>query len=222
MVKIIADHRERASGILQELAKKNIEVEMQQLLSADFIISTKDRGGIIHNVGVERKTTNDFLNSIIDKRIIQQLIVLKENFTIPLLIIEVESNIYQIRDFHPNAIRGMLAAIAIDMQIPILYTRNYRDTAALLSVIAHRLEKPRSAFSLLKKKKPLSLKEQQEYIIETLPGIGPSLAKALLKEFESVKKVINAKEEHLRKVEKIGPKKAKRIREVIDTGYQER
>src|SRR3989344_2924379 len=133
MAQIIVDHRERSSGIIKELIKKGIDPEIKQLISADFIIPTKDRSGNIHNVGVEKKTMNDFLNSIIDKRIIQQLIALKENFSIPLLIIEGEENIYKIRNFHPNAIRGMLASIAIDMQIPILYTRNYRDTASLLA-----------------------------------------------------------------------------------------
>jgi len=218
-MQIIIDQGERSSGIVKELIKKGIDPEIKQLISADFIIPTKDINGNIHNVGIERKTTNDFLNSIIDKRIIQQLIALKENFSIPLLIIEGEENIYKIRNFHPNAIRGMLASIAIDMQIPILYTRNYRDTASLLAIIAKRLEKPRSSISLLKKRKPLTLKEQQEYLIETLPGIGPSLAKSMLTKFKSVKKVINAKEHHLIKVEKIGPIKAKKIRQVIEEEY---
>ena len=220
MTQIIVDHRERSSGIVKELIKKGFDPEMQQLISADFIIPTKDINGNIHNVGVERKTKNDFLNSIIDRRIIQQLIALKENFSIPLLIIEGEENLYRIRNFHPNAIRGMLASIAIDMQIPILYTRNYRDTASLLIVIAKRLEKPRRSISFLKKRKPLSIKEQQEYLIETLPGIGPSLAKSMLTKFKTVKKIMNAKEHHLTKVEKIGPKKAKKIREVLEHEYE--
>src|SRR3989344_5622509 len=135
----------------KELNKKGIDPEIKQLISADFIIPTKDINGNIHNVGIERKTTNDFLNSIIDKRIIQQLIALKENFTIPLLIIEGSKNIYEIRNFHPNAIRGMLASIALDYQIPIIYTKNFRDTASLLTVIAKRLEKPIRQISLLKK-----------------------------------------------------------------------
>ena len=69
-------------------------------------------------------------------------------------------------------------------------------------------------------KKPMSLKEQQEYIISALPGIGLGLAKPLLRKFKSVKKIINAKEEKLEKVEKIGPKKAKMIRDVVDSEYE--
>ena len=219
MPTIILDHRERKSGIKKELIKKDIEVEEKQLISADFIIQTKTLTGQIQTVGIERKTTGDFLNSIIDKRILTQLITLKENFNIPLLIIEGAENIYQIRNFHPNAIRGMLTTIAIDFQVPILQTRNYRDTAALLSIIAKRLEKPRKSLSLLKKKKPTTLKEQQEYLIESLPTVGPTLSKSLLKKFKTVKKIINAKEEQLQKVEKIGKLKAKKIKDVIEESY---
>ena len=219
MQTIIVDQRERTSGIVKELVKKNIKIEIRQLVIADFVIQTKDLEGKIIDVGIERKTINDFLNSIIDKRLLTQLIVLKENFQLPLLIIEGSENIYSIRNFHPNSIRGMLASIAIDFQVPIIFTRNLKDTSALLTVIAKRLEKPIKNISLLKKRKPLTLKEQQEYLIESLPGIGPTLSRSLLKKFKTVKKIINAKEKKLIKIEKLGPKKATEIKKVIESEY---
>lgn len=219
MAKIIVDYRED-KNIVKELYKHGVDVEIKSLIAADFIMQIKDVNNNVKDLAIERKTTPDFLNSIIDKRILTQLIALKENFPLQLLIIEGEENIYQIRNFHPNSIRGMLSSIAIDYQIPILYTKNYRDTAAYLALIAKRLEKPRRSISLLNKRKPLTLKEQQEYIIESLPGIGPSLSKSLLKKFKTVKNVINAKEEKLQKVEKIGGKKSKAIREVLDSEYK--
>lgn len=219
MAKVIVDHRERASGIIAELGKRDLDVEVRSLVTADFIIETKDKNGIIHNVGIEKKTQIDFLNSIIDKRLLSQLVILKENFSLPLLIVEGEENIYRLRNFHPNAIRGMLAAIAIDFQIPILYTKNYRDTASLLEIISRRLEAPKNTFSLLKKRKPATIREQQELIVETLPGIGPTIAKALLEKFKSIKKIANADEKELEEVDKIGKKKAKEIKKVIEEEY---
>lgn len=217
MKKVIVDHRE-PKELIRELAK-DLDIETKQLITADYIIQSKNNQEKEITVGIERKTLNDFLNSIIDKRILQQLIYLKENFNVPILIIEGRENIYMIRKFHPNAIRGMLASIAIDFQVPILQTKNYRDTASLIKVIAKRLEKPRSILSLLKKRKPTSLKEQQEYMIESLPSVGPTLSKSLLKKFKSVKKVINATEEKLQKIEKLGPKKAKLIKKVTESKY---
>jgi len=219
-MKIIVDHREKASGIITELAKKGFEIEVKQLITADYIVESRDRSNNPVTVGIERKVQSDFLNSIIDRRIIQQLMYLKENFTIPLLIIEGSQNIYTLRNFHPNAVRGMLASIAIDFQIPIIHTKNLRDTVALLEVIAKRLEKPRSQLSLLKKRKPATLKEQQEYIIESLPLIGPQMAKELLKSFKSVKNVFNASEDDLLKIDKMGKKKIEGMKAVIDKEYE--
>ncbi len=221
MSQIIIDHRENNIEIIKELVKSKIDFEKKQLLVADFVIQSKSQEGKIVEVAIERKTLNDFLNSIIDKRIITQLIALKENYEIPLLIIEGSENIYAIRNFHPNAIRGMLSSIAIDFQIPILFTKNYRDTASYLIIIAKRLEKPIKDISLLKKRKPLTLKERQELIIETLPSVGPKIAKSLLKKFKTVKKVITANEKKLIRVEKIGPKKAKEIEKVINEPYSD-
>ena len=220
MGKIIVDYRED-KNIVKELYKHNVDTEIKSLVYADFIMQIKDVNDNVKDLGIERKTLNDFLNSIIDKRILTQLIALKENFPLQLLILEGEENIYAIRNFHPNSIRGMLSSIAIDYQIPIIYTKNYRDTAAYLALISKRLEKPRKNISLVSKRKPLTLKEQQEYIVEGLPGIGNNLAKALLSKFKSVKNVINAKEERLQKVDKIGEKKSGFIREVLDAEYKE-
>ncbi|MBS3156990.1 hypothetical protein J4442_02340 [Candidatus Woesearchaeota archaeon] len=219
MPQIFLDNRERNSGIVKELIKRDIEVIEKQLVLADFIIKTKNLNGEILTLGVERKTINDFLNSMIDKRLISQLIDMKKHFDITLLIMEGEENIYQIRDFHPNSIRGMLASIAIDFQVPILYTRNHKDTANLLAIIAKRLEKPRSLPSLLKKRKPLTLKQQQEYFIESLPGIGPTISKSLLQKFKNIKKIINATEEELKEVDKIGPKKIENIKRILESNY---
>ena len=210
-MKIYLDHRE-PKEFEKFLAKNEIPYEIKQLPAADFAIG---------NIGIERKTQLDFLNSIIDKRILNQLINLKENFEVQLLIIEGKENIYELRNFHPNAIRGMLTAIALDFQIPILHTRNLNDTAALLISIYKRLERPKKVLGLINKRKPLTLKEQQEFLIESLPGVGPVLSKSLLTKFKSVKKVINAKESQLQKIDKIGPKKAKEIKKVIEVDYNQ-
>lgn len=207
-MKLIVDHRERE--VIKELAKRNIEYETKQLLIADFIIG---------NIGIERKNQMDFINSIIDRRLIEQLIVLRENFEIPLLIVEGDENLYSLRNFHPNAIRGMFAAIAIDFQIPILYTRSVNDTCSLIETIIKRIDKGEIPISLLKRRKPLTLKERQELLIQSLPGIGPTLSKSLLNEFKSVKRIINASEKRLQRVEKLGPKKASEIKKVIEGVY---
>ncbi|MBU1204181.1 MAG: DEAD/DEAH box helicase [Nanoarchaeota archaeon] len=211
---IIADHREKNSRVIKELLNLGVEIKIEQLESADYILS--------NNVAVELKTKSDFVNSIIDGRLLSQLKPLRENFPVPILILEGNEDIYSLRNIHPNAIRGMLSTIAISYNIPILHTKNSKDTAELLKVMAEREQNPKNKdFPIRPEKKPLSLKEQQQYIIEGLPGIGPTLAKSLLKNLKTIKNIINAEPEHLQKVDKIGPKKAGEIKKVLESGYEE-
>jgi len=213
-LKIYADARERGSGVIKYLADKGIDVRMQNLDVGDFLLSEK--------VGIERKEVRDFVDSILDKRLLHQVKALKETFERPVLIIEGTDDIYAVRKVHPNAIRGMLAWIAVDMKVPILYTKDFRDTAELLITIARREQEEKDGdFSIRGEKKPLSTKELQEYIVSGLPGVGAQLAQSLLKEFRSITGVINASEDRLQEVEKIGKKKAAEIRRILEEEYKE-
>jgi len=211
-LKIIVDHRER--GIVNELKELDIDVETKDLKAGDFVLSDK--------VGVELKTKEDFITSIIDGRLLNQLKLLRENFEIPLLIIQGEEDIYSLRNVYPNAIRGMIATITVSYNVPIIYSQNVKDTAAILKIIAKREQDPDlKSIYLRNERKPLTLKEQQGYIIQSLPGVGPNLSKLLLENFKSVKNIFNADIEKLKEVNKIGKKKADNIRKVIDQEYSE-
>jgi len=211
-IKIYADYREKGSRVIKELVDSGFSVMLSKLEVADYLLSKR--------VGVEFKKVEDFVQSIIDVRLLQQVKDLKRNFEKPLLVIEGVEDIYSIRNVHPNAVRGMLATIAISYGIPVLYTKSPRETAELFSVIAKRENSEDSSeFNPHGSRKPLTLKEQQEYIVSSLPGIGPTLAKPLLKKFGSVKKIVNAKPEKLEKVEKIGKQKAKQIKDVVEKDY---
>ena len=113
----------------------------------------------------------------------------------------------------------MLATIAIDFQIPIIHSLGQGDTAAILEIIANRLEKSRNPLNYVVKKKHLSLSEMQEFLIESLPGIGPTISKDLLKEFKNIKNIVNASENDLMKIDKLGKIKAKLIKEVLEKDY---
>tara|TARA_Y100000310_G_scaffold342247_1_gene444626 strand:- start:34419 stop:36701 length:2283 start_codon:yes stop_codon:yes gene_type:complete len=212
-IKIFADHREKGSGIIKELIEMDVELKLESFPNSDYILSSR--------VGVEYKTAEDFVQSIIDGRLLQQIKNLKTNFERPLLVIEGGEDIYSVRNVHANAIRGTLSAVAVDFGVPILYTKDTKDTASLLKIIAKReQEEIGVSFNVHPEKKNLSIKEQQEYVISSLPGIGTGLSKPMLKHFKSVKNVINAEQKELEKVEKIGKKKAEKIKDIVDRDYQ--
>ena len=211
---VFADHRERNSAITKILIEKGIEIKLEQLKTADYLCSSR--------VAIELKAIPDFVNSIIDGRLLEQLKQLKENFDIPIIILQGGEDIYSVRKVHPAAIQGMLATIAVSYNIPILQTKDDKETASLLYTIARReQETNKDAFTPHSNKKALSLKEQQEYIVSSLPDIGMTLAKPLLKKFKTIKNIVNAKVSKLTEVEKIGKIKAKKIRDVLDKEYED-
>ncbi len=216
---IFIDQRERSSGIEKELAKRNLEFEIKSLVSADYILQTTTRGLKPVAIGIERKTKQDFLNSIIDKRLFQQMLALKENFKISLLILEGKENLFSLRNIHPNAIRGAILSITLDYSIPIIETKNISDTAAFLETLSKRLESPIKDISLQQKRKGLTLKEQQEFFISSLPNIGSKTSKELLKEFKTIKALINSTEKELKEVNNIGKEKAKKLFSLFNSEY---
>ena len=214
-LKIFADYREKDSGVIKELIDLGVSLKLEKLENADYILSSR--------VGVEFKTVEDFVNSIVDGRLLQQAKELKNSFERPLVIIEGNEDIYSVRNVHANAIRGMLATIAVSYGIPILYSRNLKETASFLQIIAKReQEEAGKDFTPHAEKRIFSLKEQQEYVVSSLPGVGMALAKPLLQKFKTIKRLVNAKKEQLEKVEKIGPKKAEAIKDVVEKEYEEK
>ncbi|MBI4738242.1 DEAD/DEAH box helicase family protein [Candidatus Woesearchaeota archaeon] len=212
-LKIFVDHREKSSGIPKELLELGVELKLETLEVGDYIVSKR--------VGVEYKTVPDFVDSIIDGRLLNQLREMKQRFERPLVVVEGEEDIYTQRNIHPNAIRGMIATITVSYGIPVIMTKNCKETAALLAIIAKReQEAEQSDFNPHANRKPMSTAELQEYITSALPGVGSGLAKPLLEKLGSVKNIVNATEEELKSVDKIGEKKAKEIRRVLDSPYQ--
>jgi len=208
---IYADSREGSSRVLRELERLNVDIKVKGLAVGDYQVSD--------DVAIERKTNTDFISSIMDKRLHKQAKELVENFKKPVMIIE-GADFYS-GFVHPNAVRGALASIAVDFGIPIIPTRSPEDTAAMINRIAIREQThEKSDIQIRTEKKPLTTWEQQLYIIESLPNIGPVTARKLLEEFITVKGVINASEDELKKVDGIGDKIAKSISRVISSGYK--
>jgi ERCC4-related helicase len=208
---VYADSREGNSRVLRELTKLGVEVVVKPLAVADYQVSEE--------VALERKTASDFVSSIADKRLYKQVKEMVEEFDKPLMILEGD-NLYS-GFMNPNAIRGALASVAVDFGMPIIPTRSAEDTAAMIRRIAIREQAhERPEIQVRTEKKPLTLWEQQLFIVESLPNVGPVNARKLLEEFGSVEEIVNASEEDLQKVDGIGKKIARSIRKVVSTGFK--
>ncbi len=211
-IKIIIDHRELKSPTAKHLFEKDISLDPQQLLVGDFILS--------NDVVCEKKICRDFTASLLDGRLFTQAVELKRNFNKPLIIIEGHIEELYERNISPNAIKAAMISLIIDYQIPIIFSSDPLDTANILTTIAKREQiDNKKEISLRGSKKAFSLSEQQQFLVEGFPSIGPSLAKNLLKHFKSVKNIVNASVEDLQEVEKVGEKKAEIIKKILESEY---
>jgi len=210
-VSIIVDHRERRSGIASILAEMGAEVEEQQLAVGDYILSER--------MAVERKRATDFLDSLIRKRLFDQICRLADAYQKPVLIIEGEGLFS--RNVGARAIYGAMASIIADYGFSVITSGGAGETASILYAMASREQiKFRREISLRGNKPSLSVRDKQRYIVEGLPLVSAVSAKKLLDYFGSVRRVINATERELCEVEGIGKKKAKLIKEVIEMKWE--
>jgi ERCC4-related helicase len=209
--KIVVDPRELSSTVVRELLELGIISKPKMLDVGDYILSDR--------VCVERKTADDFIQSILDKRLYDQILRLKRAYSRPVLIIE-GHDLYSKRDIHPNAIRGALASLVVDFCMPIVFSRDEKDTAHLLtSMLKREVEENGGEVQIRGDKKAMALGEQQEFIVAGLPNVNRTIARRLLDEFKSVEGVFGATEEELLRVRGVGKKIAKEIRAVIKAAY---
>jgi len=209
-VEVIADDRE--NSISKKLSKMDLIVKKERLEVSDFIVS--------EDTAVERKSDSDFVDSLVDQRLFEQIQELTQ-FENPIIIIEGE-DLYSHRKIHPNAIRGALASVTADYNIPIIWTDDEKETAEMLRVLAEREQEEKDKdIAIRGNTGAKSDKELQEFLVAGLPDVNTKLAERLLKEFGTVEDVFTASTDELKNVEGIGEKKAEKIHSIIKTSYND-
>jgi Fanconi anemia group M protein len=190
---VIVDTREFNSDVVRELSRNQITIRSKQLDIGDYILSDR--------VGVERKRVDDFLQSLTDGRLFQQMKELKSSYIHPILIIEGEE-LFTRRKISPQAI-----------------TKDGKETADLLMAIAKRENSKKRRIGIRGLKGAKSLQERQQFIVEGLPNVSATIAQRLLSHFGSIRGIIGANVEQLCEVKGVGKMIAEGIREVLDSGY---
>ena len=213
-MKILIDNREKKSGIDFDFKKLNLDYEFCKLDIGDYMLS--------ENCIVERKTIADFLSSLMDGRLFNQAKNLKDNFDKVLIIVEGDSSeLYWSRDISENAIISALLSLKLDYGISVMYSEDIEFTSIILKNLLRREHREKNdILSFRVGKRFWTIEEEQKYLVEGLPGVGPKLANALLDEFKSPKNIFNASDKDLQKVQKIGKKKAEKIRAILAKEFQ--
>lgn len=210
-VQVFVDDREAGGAALKKLLELGAAVKPVRLLVGDFILSER--------VCVERKTAADFEASIIDGRLFTQAAELKNHFESPLLAIVGD----EFERINPKALRGAFIALTVDYKIPILFFASDEELGGFLYALAEReqlLERKEKKLRFEKRLMPTH--EQQLFIVESLPQIGPKNAHNLLTHFGSIENIVNSGEKELTKVKGIGKVRAREIKKVLSASYTEK
>ena len=206
---VFVDSRETVL-LINNLKKFGLRVEVQNLDVGDIVLSS--------DVVVERKTTGDFVKSIIDGRLFKQLVAMKETYPKPILLIEGDRK--DIASVSKSSFFGALASVITDFQVSVVTSKGEEETAELISHIVRReqLEKKREV-RVRASKKTSTTSDTQKYVVAGLPGINTVLAERILSKLNSLEIVFSSGIEDLKTVEGIGDKLAKRIREISSHSY---
>jgi Fanconi anemia group M protein len=187
---ILVDDRELKSGICVELEKLNIKFKVLRLSIGDYIIND--------NIFIERKTVADFLESLSDQRLSSQVANLRKDNKRAIIIIEGN------RLPGSPRIRGALCSLASRWYIPVLRSANLKGTAWILSTLLKYENyecKPYCAYDFRSKR---SVSSMEEKMLMQMRGVGPDMAKKLLKKFGSINNIINAQDDDLMEIAQVG------------------
>lgn len=208
---VICDNRETASPVVRTLSLIGVNLKLEQLSVADYIISER--------VGIERKSAKDFNDSIIDGRLFTELSELGEKFSRPILILEGDP--FNDSNISENALYGAITSIIVNLGISIYKTENSIETAQFLYQLAKKEQSStKSSLKLRFDKAPIETSHLLEYIVAGIPGVNTLRAKSLLKELKTLQNIFLSDIPDLTKIENIGKKIAQQIYKISRYKYK--
>lgn len=213
MLEITIDNRESRSPVMRALqARPDLTCTVRELSCGDYLPHP--------SYAVERKAAQDFVLSIMDRRLFAQVLRLRAEFNQAAIVIE--GNPYDTRSgMQPQAIRGALSYLMTISGVSVVMVKDTAETAELIATMARHLQEGLGYEIPLRGNKPKDDRDLSQYLIEGLPGIGPSSAKALLAHFGSAMAVFSASAADLCTAPGVGKKTAQRIREALDFTTQQ-
>ncbi|MEM0199148.1 MAG: ERCC4 domain-containing protein [Desulfurococcaceae archaeon] len=224
-VDVVIDSREDAANpdFRLTLTREGIKVAVRELPAGDFLmLAPPGKRSLL----IERKTVNDFVNSIRDGRIWEQIKLLRESADvdghIPLLLIEgCFERVEKYRGWRIHSVLRVLDTVVLEMNTPVLYTPHKEATILWIAAKARSLGKTeeKRVVRMRVEKKPMSLNERILYVVEGLAG--PVLARRLLAKFRTIRNIANASVHELMSVEGVGETRAQEIYAILNTPWSE-
>lgn len=185
-MRIIADERERRSGVPDSLRSLGVSVDYRVLDVADYLVGS---------FAIERKSVRDFFASLYSGRLFDQAHRLGEAYQTAFLIVEGDLWKDPGEVKNPRSLWGALISVVLDFELSTFFSPNREETALFLLTLGmggrhHKGLAPPPV--VVRKPKTDDTGRIQVSVMSSLPGIGPRMAQQLLSYFGSLKNVFDA------------------------------
>jgi ERCC4-type nuclease len=180
-------------------------------------------------IGIERKA-GDFVKSMLDGTLNQQLKELVDNFDYPFLFVEYEGIKDLILDntnINPKSLIGEFTSILARHKVSVIFTGNYDNVPLYVPMVIRTVEKfydgkneVKNYSPIRRRKRPAkrdaSHQEVKLDIISRIPKVGAHKGVEILEKFNySIGSIANADVDEIMKIEGVGKILANRIKEVL-------
>jgi DNA excision repair protein ERCC-4 len=210
--RVIADERERQSGVPERLSKLDVRVYYTRLAVGDYVVNPE--------IAAERKSVSDFVSSVYDGRLFAQASALSSSYRKPYII--VEGDVTEVSKLVKNlaSYYGAIASVTLAYDLRLMHTANADETAlAIAALVKNSRARPIPPGLLQAPPKSKDEAQQQLYFISSLPGVGVKLAKRMLGRHGTPRRVVSLTEAQFSMISGVGAKRASKIAHVLDTKY---
>ena len=213
------EHSELAEMVIHNCRKLNVPYEKEWLDIGDYTFA---------DVCFEAKSTFDFLQSVINKRLWNQLDNMDAKFMNNVVIVygsfndALENHLHYVNNkagqarMLRNKFDGAFGKIILDTDANIIWVSSARQAARLIAVVCkmHPIDREIHTPSIIRKR--IATTDLRIDVLCTIKGISPKKAKLLIERFGSIMEIGEASVEEICQLEGFGKVTAKRLIDVLN------
>ncbi len=186
---------------------RGAHVEKKRMEVADYLVGPE--------VCVERKTVSDFLKSIYEGRLQDQINNMLNSCSRAIVVVEGKPQ--HVRGNAKLHILGAMASISY-RGVSLVCTSTPEETALFLVYLARKVQGIHDKVMPVVRRKRAKSWESALVILTSFPGIGIKSAEKVLSEYKNLREVFTSDFSRLRRV--LGDYRARKIMETLDTPFK--
>lgn len=226
-MKLIIDSRENSElteRVIEKAQSLNVPFEKQWLEIGDYVFN---------DVCFEAKSSFDFIQSIVNKRLWNQLDNMDRAYVNNLVIVygsfedgfrkhleHIKTNMNKTaqRVILRKKFFGSMGKIILDTDCSIIWVRDALTAAELIAVVCKMQPHDREVYiPRIVKQKKISTTDLRVDVLSTIKGVSDKKAKLLIKKFGSIMEIGEATPSELSEIDGIGNVLAKRIVDTLNS-----